>query len=230
MNPAMPGTYAYRLLRRLLKGSDAMGRDGMVLFSSLLILASVSLLAFGLASDATTELRIAGNRRLNEQAFNISDGGANVGVQVVLDHLYEAVDPAVDYPGEEEIPLITDGLFMSHFRMDANLLADMKGYPGNDNAQDPESAPADVYFELSSQAGASKPDSSVVVDIDRIGAKLMAGTSVEFAAGYEGVGKGAGAGSVGIFYAVDSIATRESARSDVTTVYRKVSNVLSGAE
>jgi hypothetical protein len=216
------------------------GQEGMVLISSLLILASVSLIAFGLAGDSTTELRIANNRRLDEQTFTVSDGGANIGVQVILDHLYEAVDPSTDYPGDGEIPLMSGSLYLRHFAIDTNLLADIKGYPGNDNADDPYPVtysyppsyvhPPDVSFELASEAGAAKPDSAVMVDIDRLQAKLMAGSSIEFAAGYEGVGKGASTGSVAIFYAIDSIAFKETARSEVTCVYRKVSNVTGGAQ
>ena len=220
------------------------GQGGMVLVSSLLILASISLIAFGLAGDSTTELRIAGNRRLHQQAFSLADGGAHVGVQVILDHLYEdAVDVGTDYPAEsQEVPLIVDeahperNLYMRHFKMDPNILADIKGYPENDNALDPENNAPDVQFELASQPDASGRDARIDIDLDRLQAKMQPGSSIEFAAGYEGVGKGAGTGSVAIFYAIRSMAavepaptgesapTRASARSSVTTVYKKVSN------
>ena len=214
----------------------------MVLVSTLLILGSVCLIAFGLAGDSTTELRIAGNRKLHQQVFNLSDGGANIGVQVLLDHLDEAVTPATEYPsGTEEIALIEGNLYLRDFVLDSSLLSDIKGYATNDNDQDPGNGHPDVSFELSSASGDGNPDSGIAVDVDRISAKLMAGSSIEFAAGYEGVGKGAGTGSIGVYYAVSSEATTpvsgspgpsssQSARADVTTVYRKVSNVIGGAQ
>jgi hypothetical protein len=207
------------------------GEQGMVLISSLLILAAVSLMAFGLAGDATTEVRIAGNRRFYQQAFNLSDGGTNVGTHVLLDHLYDAVDPETDYPGDGEIPLIEGSLYMSHFVMDPNILADIKGFSDNDNAQDPGNGKPDVSFDLSSKSGGGNPDdSTIIVDIDHLKAKLLAGSSIEFAAGYEGVGKGAGAGSVAIYYAVSSSTAVNSAKSEVVTVYRKVSNIIGGGQ
>ncbi len=218
-------------------------QTGMVLISSLLILASVSLIAFGLAGDSTTELRIAGNRKLSQQAFSLGDGGAHVGVQVILDHLYEAVDPSADYPTEdEEVALIHDAerpelnLYMRGFRLEDDLLADIKGYPENDNLADPDNGSPDVVFELSTEPGVSTHDARVSVDIDRLWARVQPGSSIEFAAGYEGIGKGAGTGSVAIFYAISSTAAVEptatdassetpmASRSTVTTVYKKISN------
>ena len=221
-------------------------RDGMVLISTLLILASVSMIALGMSSDTSSDVRIAGNRKQFEQTFHLADGAADLGVQVLLDHLDDTVEPEDDYPGTESIPLIDGQLYMSGFHRDANLLADIQGYPENDNADDPDpdeplradearenGHPADLSFDLTAPSGSNFSNSSMTVDIDRLSANLLVGSSIEFAAGYEGVGRGAGAGSVAVYYAVHTRSgaqTASSITSEVSTVYRKVSQVIGGGE
>ncbi|MEW6442519.1 MAG: pilus assembly PilX N-terminal domain-containing protein [bacterium] len=226
-------------------------KDGMVLISSLLILASVSLIALGMASDTSSDVRMAGNRRQFQQDFNLADGAADLGVQTILDHLDDAVDPDTDYPGTASIPLVDGKLYLSLFRRDSNLLADVQGFPGNDNfaedghsadTADPKSPPdpanpgtgaTDLTFTLTAPSDSTFSNAEVGVDIDRLRAQILVGSSIEFAAGYEGVGKGAGAGSVAIYYAVRAQAVPQassSLSSEVSTVYRKVSHVVGGGE
>lgn len=210
-----------------------LGQDGMVLISTLLILASVSLIALGMSSDTSSDVRLAGNRKSFEQSFHLADGTADLGVQVILDHLDDAVYPDDDYPGTETFPLIDGKLYLSNFRRDVNILADIQGYAQNDNAADPGNGKPDVSFTLTSPAGSTFSNASMTIDIDRLGASYVVGSSIEFAAGYEGVGKGAGAGSVAVYYAVHTRASPQavsSISSEVTTVYRKVSHVIGGGQ
>lgn len=208
-------------------------RDGMVLISTLLILASVSMIALGMSSDTSSDVRIAGNRKQFEQTFHLADGAADLGVQVLLDHLDDTVEPEDDYPGTESISLVDGQLYMSGFHRDANLLEDIQGYPGNDNDVDPGNGNPDLSFDLTAPSGSTFTNSSITVDIDRLSANLLVGSSIEFAAGYEGVGKGASAGSVAVYYAVHTRSGAQSASSitsEVSTVYRKVSQVIGGGE
>ena len=208
-------------------------RDGMVLISTLLILASVSMIALGMSSDTSSDVRIAGNRKQFEQTFHLADGAADLGVQVLLDHLDDTVEPEDDYPGTESISLVDGQLYMSGFHRDANLLEDIQGYSGNDNDVDPGNGNPDLSFDLTAPSGSTFTNSSITVDIDRLSANLLVGSSIEFAAGYEGVGKGASAGSVAVYYAVHTRSGAQSASSitsEVSTVYRKVSQVIGGGE
>ncbi len=221
------------------------GQEGMVLLSTLLILSAVSLVAVGMSGDTTTALQVAGNRRLAQQSFHLADGGADLGTHVVLDYLYpDAVDPDSDFPLYDDVVSLMDGkLQMTHFRTDSNIMSDIKGYPGNDNQEDPDlqdltAYPADFSFELVAGSGIPFEDSTVLVDVDRLKSKYLVGSSIEFAAGYEGIGKGAGAGSVAVFYGIRSRAANTVAMGDpqprihgqVGTVYRKVSQVVGGGE
>ncbi len=221
------------------------GQEGLVLLSTLLILSAVSLVAVGMSGDTTTALQIAGNRRLAQQSFHLADGGADIGTHVVLDYLYpDAVDPNSDFPLYDDVVTLMGGkLQMTHFRTDANIMADIKGYPTNDNQQDPDlqdlaAYPADLSFDLLPGSGIPFEDSTVLVDVDRLKAKYLVGSSIEFAAGYEGIGKGAGAGSVAVFYGIRSRAAGTVAAGDpqpsihgqIGTVYRKVSQVVGGGE
>jgi hypothetical protein len=208
-------------------------REGMVLISTLLILASVSLIALGMSSDTTSEVRIAGNRKQFEQAFHLADGAADMGVQVILDHMDDAVDPEEDYPDSGTFTLLDGKLYLQNFRMDENLYADIQGYPQNDNEADPDNGKPDVAFSLTAPAETTFAATDVTVDIDRLGADYLAGSSIEFAAGYEGVGKGAGAGTVAVYLAVHTRTSPQgnsALTSEVTTVYRKVSQVIGGGQ
>jgi len=220
-------------------------QEGMVLLSTLLILSAVSLVAVGMSGDTTTALQVAGNRRLSQQAFHLADGGADLGAHVVLDYLYpDAVDPDSDFPlYDDTISLMAGKLEMTHFKTDPNLMSDIKGYPGNDNDDDPDIEnlalyPPDLSFELTAASGIPFEDSTVLVDVDRLKSKYLVGSSIEFAAGYEGIGKGAGAGSVAVYYGIRSRAASTVAMGDpqprihgqVGTVYRKVSQVVGGGE
>jgi hypothetical protein len=217
----------------------------MVLLSTLLILSAVSLVAVGMSGDTTTALQVAGNRRITEQHFHLADGGADLGVHVVLDYLYpDAVDPDTDFPVyDDSISLIDGSLAMTHFQTDPGLLSDIKGYPGNDNQEDMDIEnlalyPPDISFDLTADSSLPYSDATVLVDVDRLKAKYLHGSSIEFAAGYEGIGKGAGAGSVAVYYGIRSRAATTVVDGDpqprihgqVGTVYRKVSQVVGGGE
>ena len=219
--------------------------EGLVLLSTLLILSAVSLVAVGMSGDTTTALQVAGNRRMSQQAFQLADGGADLGAHVVLDYLYpDAVDPAADFPAYEDTIVLMDGkLTMTHFQTDPDILSDIKGYPGNDNDEDPDLGnlalyPPDISFDLTAGPGLHFADSTVLVDVDRLKVMYMHGSSIEFAAGYEGVGKGAGAGSLAVFYGIEARAAGTVNAGDpqprihgqVGTVFRKVSQIVGGGE
>ncbi len=227
------------------RASLAADERGMVLLSTLLILSAVSLIAVSMSGDTSTALQIAGYRRQVQQDFQLADGGVDVGVHVLLDYLYpDAVDPDTDYPAyDDTITLVPGRLSMTHFYRDVNLLADIKGYPGNDNEDDPDFEnpalhPPDISFELVPGSGLPLSESAVFLDVDRLKVKYMVGSSIEFASGYEGIGKGAGAGSVAVYYGVRSRGAtavsvgdpRSRIRAEVGTVYRKVSQIVGGGE
>lgn len=231
--------------QHFLRNGGRLGQDGMVLLSTLLVLTAVSLLAVGMTGDTTTAMRIASNQKLIKQHFHLADGGADLGVHLLLDYLYpDAVDPDTDFPAyEDSVPLIDGFLTMTQFKTDENLLADIKGYPENDNDVDPDPDnlalyPYDVSFALTVDGGLPYEDARVTLDVDRLRAKYLVGSSIEFAAGYEGVGKGAGAGSVAVLYGIRAKAHVKNADGDPTppmysevgTVYRKVSQVVGGGE
>jgi hypothetical protein len=213
---------------------SVLGRqDGMVLFSTLLILLSVSLIAVGMSNDTASDVRISGNRRMIEQSFQLADGATNLGVQVLLDHLDDAVNPGEDYPSPgATFSLVGGKLFLENLQLDEEVYADIQGYEENDNEADPENGSADISFRLTAPSESHFGTTEVVVDIDRLGSSYLPGSSIEFAGGYEGVGKGAGAGSVAVYYAVRAQAKPQQANleleSEVTTVYRKVSHVVGG--
>jgi len=167
---------------------------GMVLLSALLLLAATSLIAVGLASDTATDFQVAGNRRIQHQAFFLADGGVNLGVQITRDFVLNRdegiVDPETDYPGSGTLSLSSDNsLYMKNFQMDAaHVLDDLSGYSLNDNlldGTDPEQVtnPADVRFDLVTTPGAANPMATITLDLDLLARDPWG--DIKFATGYD---------------------------------------------
>lgn len=170
------------------------GQDGMILVSALFIVAAASLIAVGLASDTTTDFRIAGNRRVHQQNFYLADGGLNLGVQVARDFILNRdeglVEPAEDYPSSGTIALNDDGtLYMRDFTMDADhVIDDLDGTLGEDNAldgTDPDNtaAPPDIRFDLVSSSSSSEPETTITMDLDLLARDAWG--DIKFATGYD---------------------------------------------
>jgi len=203
----------------------------MVLFSALLILLSVSLLAVGMNSDTSSDVKIAGNRRLSQQSFHMADGAARLGVQVLRDFVENEADPLSEYPDSAtSIPVVAGKLYLENLAMDAGIVSDIQGYDDNDNASDPENGVSDVSFTMSSPSDSTFTRTDVGIDVDRLSSSYLPGSSIEFASGYEGVGKGAGSGSVAVYYLVRAetvpVQGNNAVSSEVSIVYRKVSGIV----
>lgn len=79
-------------------------------------------------------------------------------------------------------------------------------------------------FDPDDNTDVAIPGQNVAVDIDRMYSKWMGGTAIEFAAGYEGVGKSGGSGFY-TYYRINANSSETlvpNANADVGAIYRYV--------
>lgn len=172
--------------------------DGMVLVVSLLLLLVATVIGITALSTSTTNVMVAGNRRLSELNFSFADSGIYVGEKLVDESVfYGDIDPGYS-------SIVKDQSFFSTAEYT------------ND---DPISLP-DIRFT----SGGGGYVSTVSIDVDYLYGTYAQGCAIGFASGYEGVGKGAEGGSCGhIYYAITSVSQGViGSEARVCAVYRYV--------
>lgn len=176
--------------------------EGIVLIISLLLLLVATVVGITALSTSTTNVMIAGNQRLSEINFSSADSGVSLSVPVIETTAY---DKAVS---SSYTSVVTDT---------SNFVNEISGASAGDS--DTASASPDLQFSLGSDTSAVM----VSIDIDYLYSGFSAGSAIEFASGYEGLGKGAGAGGAEIYYSVDSISAGViGSETRVYAVYRYV--------
>lgn len=169
--------------------------QGFVLIVALLALLAVTIIGVLALSTSTTDVIIAANERLRE--INLS--GAESGLEIS--------DPAIRYiVGNQALGNYAEVV------NDANLVSELRG--GSFDPTDSCTKNPDLRLSLANM--------TVSVDIDRMSAGLGAGSAIEFASGYEGIGTG-GRGGIEVYYRVNSM-SREAIGSErcLGGVYRYV--------
>jgi Tfp pilus assembly protein PilX len=166
--------------------------NGYVLVTALLMLLVLTVIGMAAISTSTLENLLSGNIRLKESNLAIADGCSELSLMII-----ERAVRNGDIRGFTDI--VTDSSLSQELRAGAFDL-------------DEPSTNADVTCS----AGQS------VVDVDVMYPKWIGGTSIEFAAGYEGLGKGGGSGYA-TYYRVNAAGTGlMNSASNVGAVYRYV--------
>lgn len=179
---------------------------GIALIAALLLLAALSLLGLAVVNTACLDLRITAGLRRSAQAFQVADSGVVFAPGVIDWFIAVRPDPEGfpdNLPAELQEVVLEEQLLQE-------LTTD--GFAG-DSAQD---------------LGLSLQGRPLTVDVERQGAAYLPGASVEFGAGFEGLGKGSAAGGIGVDYRLDCTGGSGGARSEIEAIYRKVLNVLGG--
>ena len=176
--------------------------SGMVLVVSLLLLLVATVVGVTALSTSTTNVMISGNQRLSETNFSGADSGISVSTPIVNDTAYRRSVYSI------YTSLIPDG---------TDFVNELSGNPVMDT--DEATSSPDLTFSLGSGAGAV----TVNVDVDYLYSGFPPGCSaVEFASGYEGVGKGAMACGE-IYYRIESIGQGAAgSEAAVCSIYRYV--------
>lgn len=172
---------------------------GAVLLVTMMILLVLTVMGLAAISTTTSELRIAGNAKIQSMVFYGADGGSRS---------YEPILKSII--NNRAIPLPPLGTPVQ----DSNLPNELLGIPvspPNDGVSDSPTAFPDI--------GMTAGNITVGVDIDRIQERFLAGGASEFAGGYEGVGASASSGGIGIYYAMDSVGQIIPASAQVSHIY-----------
>lgn len=156
---------------------------GAVLITMLLLLMVITLIGVIAINVSTVDIQIAGNQRRVTTAFEGAEAGTDLAVPVIEGTLLDSIlspgaIPGAVYSGDIGTEILNE-------QSDAELAA----------------FNADITIANIGQGV------SVSVDIDRMYPITLAGGSIEFAAGYEGIGAGAGGGGVAVLFKVTSQGT-----------------------
>jgi hypothetical protein len=194
---------------------NANSQQGTAIIMVMLILMVLSIIGVYSVSTSSVETKITGVERGLQEAFYTADSGEPIGVSFIKKILQEDIQ-TVSELGAPWNSVIQDGdNFISELYNDAN---------NRDWDEDIDSKDANNNLGLTAYV-------QLLVDIDRLSAQHCAGSGVEFAAGYEGIGFGGG-GDVAIFYTVDSkgIYSMRGAESELHAGYRYVPGIVGEEE
>ncbi|HEU4686151.1 MAG TPA: pilus assembly PilX N-terminal domain-containing protein [Nitrospira sp.] len=151
--------------------------------------------ALGVAAIAVTGLenKVAGVQRTGETAANASESCMSTSVNVIQQTIMQGQLPAGFYTSGAPITnAAATATSPNH-----SLFEEIMGQSDNDSDDPLGSGPTGPdYFQTVGQY-------DVFGDIDRMYAVPKAGTGLQFAGGYEGIGGGAAAGGVDILYRID---------------------------
>jgi hypothetical protein len=144
---------------------------GYILITVLLLLLVLTIAGLSAIGTSTIENVLSGNIRLRERNLSKAEAGADISTSVI-----------------EHVVRDKDNIGFSNIVNDANLASELIV-----TAFDPDEADIspDVSFPIDNDPG--DPD-NVNVDIDKMMVSWMFGSSIQFASGYDGTGKGGGSG------------------------------------
>ena len=171
---------------------------GAILITMLLLMVIVTLLGVIAINTSTIDIQITGYSKREAQALQGAEAGVGLSIPIIENTIAGgALTPT-------SIPITIDGTTTTY---------SLTGNPPNLESEILNDQLGGATGELSLfRSDISITDIGqgvkVDVDIDRMYSYALPGGSLEFAAGYEGVGAGAGGGGVGILYKINSRGTK----------------------
>jgi Tfp pilus assembly protein PilX len=190
---------------------NSSNEQGSVLVVALLMLVLLTLLGVSATSTTDIETQIAGNYKFQKMAFFNADNGVPVSAKLIS----RAMDSQTEPTGFNSVQYVKadDSKASAGAAGDGTFLNAVMGYSNH--------AGNDVALTI----GTNLTD----LDVTRLRAENIAGGGVEFGAGSEGVGSGASAGGVAIFYDIDSTGNGPAnSKSEIVANYRKVTSMSGG--
>jgi hypothetical protein len=172
---------------------------GYILITTLLLLLVLTVVGMTAIGTSTIENVLSGNIRLREQNLSKAEAGSDISSSVI-----------------EHVLRDKDNVGYANIVNDANLSNELIV-----KAFDPDEADVspDVSFPIDNDPG--DPD-NVNVDIDKMMVSWMFGSSIQFASGYDGAGKGGGTGFYSFLRINATGSGRIGSQSDVGKIYRYV--------
>jgi len=175
--------------RQMFKKQAILRREDGIAMLTILML-TVILTVIGIAAITTTsmDLKLAGGERLREGSINTAEACLSTSVQIIQQTLANSAVPASILGATT--PVIWQ----------APLESEIMGVPGfeqNTDTADWQAASPVPNAQIPNFGGFT-----VNIDIDRLFARPKPGSSLAFAAGYEGSGAGAAGGGVEVLYRI----------------------------
>ncbi len=179
---------------------------GSILITALIFMLVMTFMLMAFLDMSTTGLKQTTYAEQAKKAFYVADGGLTVSGTVI--------DMIISEKGITGV--VTNKFPSSLVEFNNNNLYDELMGP----------AASDVPLDMTIKLG----DATATVDIRKVGAaEFAAGSSGEFASGYEGIGGGMAAGGVYLFYNVDVVGNSPlGSKSGLMGIYRKVAGVGGG--
>jgi Tfp pilus assembly protein PilX len=185
--------------------------DGIAMLTMLMLTVILTVIGIAAITTTTMDLRLAGGERLREVSINSAEACLSSSVQIIQQTLMNSAIPASITGPSPMNPVINAPI---------TLQQEIMGVPGFEQSTDSAdiNAPAPTVF--APNATLTIGTSTVDIDIDRLFARPKPGSSLAFAAGYEGTGAGAAGGGVEVLYRI-SCYSRGAANTfgQVTGVY-----------
>lgn len=175
---------------------------GSAIVIALIVMALLAVLITAFSQNTNTDLLISRNTRIAKQSFLWSDSGIGMSQEVIVE--------AEITTGNSEATSVT-------YTLGTEKITRGKLTGSVYNATEGENA----TFKLTDESGDTLAD----INVTYMTTMVNDGTSIVFGAGYEGVGKGAGAGgTIARIYTIESTGHAESdSIKKSAAVYRSVS-------
>ncbi len=173
----------------------------MALVVCLMIMVVMALIATGVTTNSTVEIKISGNQRNKAISFNNAEVGINISPQVIKDNLSDYNKWISGNPGWDSSA--NAFLFLVTSDNDSNGANDLEILV-NEVTTGTE---IDFANPVNSLAININGEYQTSVTIRRIGVNLATGNAIQMAAGYEGIGKGISGGGFYAYYQCISTGT-----------------------
>jgi hypothetical protein len=164
--------------------------DGIAMLTILMLTVILTVIGIAAITTTTMDLKLAGGERLREGSINTAEACLSTSVQIIQQTLANSAVPASILGAPN--PVIWQ----------APLESEIMGVPGfeqHTDTADWQSLPA---ASIAPNAQVALGGFTVNIDIDRLFARPKPGSSLAFAAGYEGTGAGAAGGGVEVLYRI----------------------------
>lgn len=172
-------------------------KDGYILITTLLLLLVLTVMGIAGLGSSSLENILSGNVRLREKNLAKADSGVEICTALI--------ERAVR---EQDTSGFSGLISPSYSTSDSNYL------PNELRSSAFDSDTQDIEFEVDGQ--------TLTVDVDKMYSKWMGGTAIEFAGGYEGVGKSGGSGFYTYYRLNASGSDLATSSAQVGEIYRYV--------
>ncbi len=179
-------------MRRLMLKKQAILRqeDGIAMLTILMLTVILTVIGIAAITTTTMDLKLAGGERLREGSINTAEACLSTSVQIIQQTLANSAIPA------SILGLPTPVIWQ------APLESEIMGVPGFEQNADTADWQAVPAASIAPNAQIVVGGFTVNIDIDRLFARPKPGSSLAFAAGYEGTGAGAAGGGVEVLYRI----------------------------